>query len=142
MEYNDKVLNLKYQKNKHKTHTAIITEDKVTEIFYMADEYSRKFSKVRQKYSLEDGQNDSKRRRNKPNRMSDAETMVILRPLCGTGEGGGPLQCRKATASLNIERYVQDIKGKLYGDRGYVGKALFEMLFINGIQLITCVRNM
>ena len=42
----------------------MITEDKVIEIFYMADEYSREFSKVR--------------RRNKPNRMSDAEIMVIL----------------------------------------------------------------
>lgn len=27
-------------------------------------------------------------------------------------------------------RYVQDIKGKLCGDRGYIGKALFEMLFM------------
>ena len=56
----------------------MITEDKVIEIFYMADEYSKEFSKVRQKYSLEEGRNDGKRRRNKPNRMSDAEIMVIL----------------------------------------------------------------
>ena len=56
----------------------MITEDKVIEIFYMADEYSREFSKVRQKYSLDEGRNDGKRRRNKPNRMSDAEIMVIL----------------------------------------------------------------
>ncbi len=34
----------------------------------MADEYSREFSKIRQKYSLEDGRNDGKRRRNKLNR--------------------------------------------------------------------------
>ena len=44
----------------------------------MADEYSKEFSKVRQKYSLKDGLNDGKCRRNKPNRMSDAEIMVIL----------------------------------------------------------------
>ena len=37
--------------------------------------------------------------------------------------------------------YVQDIRGKLCGDRGYIGKAIFEMLFINGIQLVTRVRN-
>ena len=43
----------------------MITEDKVTEIFYMADEYSKEFSKVRQKYTLEDGRNDGQRRRNK-----------------------------------------------------------------------------
>lgn len=34
---------------------------------------------------------------------------------------------------LRNERYVQDISGKPYGDRGYIVKALFEMLFINGI---------
>ena len=42
---------------------------------------------------------------------------------------------------LRNERYVQDIRGKLCGDRGYIGKALFELLFINGIQLVTRVRN-
>ena len=42
---------------------------------------------------------------------------------------------------LRNECYVHDIRGKLCGDRGYIGKALFEMLFINGIQLFTRVRN-
>ena len=56
----------------------MIMEDKVIEIFYMTDEYSRKFSKVRKKYSLEDERNDGKRRRNKSNRMSDADIIVIL----------------------------------------------------------------
>ena len=66
MENSGKVLNLKYQKNKHKTLTAMITEDKVIEIFYMADEYNWEFSQVRQKFSLDDGRNDGKRCRNKP----------------------------------------------------------------------------
>ena len=44
----------------------------------MADEYSRNFSKVKQKYSLEDGRNYGKLRRNMPNHMSDAKIMVIL----------------------------------------------------------------
>ena len=56
----------------------MITEDKVIEIFYMADEYSKEFSKVRHKYSLGDGRSDGRRHRNKPNRMNDAEIMVIL----------------------------------------------------------------
>ena len=34
----------------------MITKDKVIEIFNMADECSIEFSKVRQKYSLDDGQ--------------------------------------------------------------------------------------
>ena len=42
-------------KNKHKTLTAMITEDKVIEIFYMANEYSKEFSKVKHKYSLGEG---------------------------------------------------------------------------------------
>ena len=226
----------------------MITEDKVIEIFYMADEYSREFSKVRQKYSLDEGRNDGKRRRNKPNRMSDAEIMVILilfhtggfrcfkhfyleyvsrhmrhlfpvlssysrfvelekevalclalfikDVLLGKCTGisftdstalrvchikrmnshrtfSGLAQKGKTTMGwfygfklhliindrgeilnfmitpgntddrepLRNERYVQDIRGKLCGDRGYIGKALFEMLFINGIQLVTRVRN-
>ena len=202
----------------------MITEDKVIEIFYMADEYSKEFSKVRQKYSLEEGRNDGKRRRNKPNRMSDAEIMVILilfpvlssysrfvelekevalclalfikDVLLGKCTGisftdstalrvchikrmhshrtfSGLAQKGKTTMGwfygfklhliindrgeilnfmitpgntddrepLRNERYVQDIRGKLCGDRGYIGKALFEMLFINGIQLVTRVRN-
>ena len=42
---------------------------------------------------------------------------------------------------LRDRRYLQGIKGKLCGDRGYIGRALFELLFINGIQLVTRVRN-
>lgn len=214
----------------------------------MADEYSKKFTKVRQKYSLEGERNDGRRRRNKPNRMSDAEIMVILilfhtggfrcfkyfyleyvcrhmrhlfpvlssysrfvelekevalclalfikDVLLGKCTGisftdstalrvchikrmhshrtfSGLAQKGKTTMGwfygfklhliindrgeilnfmitpgntddrdpLRNGRYVQDIKGKLCGDRGYIGKALFEMLFINGIQLVTRVRN-
>lgn len=214
----------------------------------MADEYSKKFTKVRQKYSLEGERNDGRRRRNKPNRMSDAEIMVILilfhtggfrcfkyfyleyvcrhmrhlfpvlssysrfvelekevalclalfikDVLLGKCTGisftdstalrvchikrmhshrtfSGLAQKGKTTMGwfygfklhliindrgeilnfmitpgntddrdpLRNESYVQDIKGKLCGDRGYIGKALFEMLFINGIQLVTRVRN-
>lgn len=226
----------------------MISEDKVIEIFYMADEYSKKFTEVRQKYSLEGERNDGRRRRNKPNRMSDAEIMVILilfhtggfrcfkhfyleyvsrhmrhlfpvlssysrfvelekevalclalfikDVLLGKCTGisftdstalrvchikrmhshrtfSGLAQKGKTTMGwfygfklhliindrgeilnfmitpgntddrdpLRNERYVQDIRGKLCGDRGYIGKALFEMLFINGIQLVTRVRN-
>ncbi len=199
-----KSIKLKYQKNKDKTLTAIITEDKVIEIFYMADEYSKEFSKVRQKYSLEEGRNDGKRRRNKPNRMSDAEIMVILIlfhtggfrcfkhfyleyvnrhmrhlfPVLSSYSRFVELEKEVALClalfikdvllgkctgisftdseilnfmitpgntddrdPLRNERYVQDIRGKLCGDRGYIGKALFELLFINGIQLVTRVRN-
>ena len=38
---------------------------------------------------------------------------------------------------------TMDIFGKLFGDKGYISKILSDMLFGNGIQLITAVkRNM
>ena len=36
---------------------------------------------------------------------------------------------------------TENIKGKLYADKGYIGQALFENLFLNGIQLVTKVKN-
>lgn len=38
-------------------------------------------------------------------------------------------------------RFLQNIKGKLCVDKGYIGQALFEKLFLNGIQLVTKVKN-
>lgn len=219
----------------------MITEDKVIEIFYMVDEYSKEFSKVKHKYSLGEGCSDGRRHRNKPNRMSDAEIMVILilfhtggfrcfkhfylgyvcrhmrhlfprvvsysrfvelekevavclclfikdvllgkctgisftdstalrvchikrmhshRTFSGLAQKGrttmgwfygfklhlvindrGEILNFMITPGntddrepLRDSRYLQDIKGKLCRDRGYIGRALFELLFINGIQ--------
>ena len=42
---------------------------------------------------------------------------------------------------LKQEKFLKDIKGKLCADKGYIGQALFENLFLNGIQLITKVKN-
>ena len=42
---------------------------------------------------------------------------------------------------LKKETYLKNIKGKLCADKGYIGQALFENLFLNGIQLITKVKN-
>ena len=36
---------------------------------------------------------------------------------------------------------IKNIKGKLFGDKGYLGKTLFESLFVDGIQLVTKVKN-
>ena len=40
-----------------------------------------------------------------------------------------------------ITAMTKDIFGKLFGDRGYISKALAELLFQDGIQLITKVRK-
>lgn len=42
---------------------------------------------------------------------------------------------------LKDEKFLKKVAGKLFGDKGYVSKNLFENLFINGIQLITGIRN-
>lgn len=42
---------------------------------------------------------------------------------------------------LGYERFMENIKGKLVGDKGYISKKLFERLFVDGIQLITKVRK-
>ena len=53
----------------------MFSEDKVTEIYCMADDFCKEFAKVQEKYMVED---KNHKHRNKPNRMSDAEIMVIL----------------------------------------------------------------
>lgn len=42
---------------------------------------------------------------------------------------------------LKQGRFLENIKGKLCADKGYIGQALFENLFLNGIQLVTKVKN-
>ncbi|MBQ9440193.1 MAG: hypothetical protein IJU35_06365 [Paludibacteraceae bacterium] len=48
-----------------------LDENKVTEIFFILDEFSKDFHKTAKKYSI----GDWKRYRDKPNRLSDAEVM-------------------------------------------------------------------
>lgn len=40
-----------------------------------------------------------------------------------------------------ITHLTEKLFGKLFGDKGYISKALTDMLFGNGIQLITAVRR-
>lgn len=37
--------------------------------------------------------------------------------------------------------FLNNIKGKLCADKGYIDKTLFETLFLNGIQLIAKIKN-
>ena len=55
----------------------MFSEDKVTEIFYLADE-SCKFFDAQQEKSMLESPEDGKKHRRKPNRLSDAEIIVIL----------------------------------------------------------------
>ena len=42
---------------------------------------------------------------------------------------------------LKQERFLDRIFGKLFADKGYIGKELASLLFVDGIQLITHIRN-
>lgn len=42
---------------------------------------------------------------------------------------------------LKQEQFLDKIFGKIYGDKGYIGKDLFEKLFVDGIHLVTKVRK-
>ena len=42
---------------------------------------------------------------------------------------------------LKQGKFLKNIKGKLCADKGYIGQALFENLFLNGIQLVSKVKN-
>lgn len=53
----------------------MFSEAKVTEIYCMADDFCKEFALQQEKYMVEDKKLNH---RNKPNRMNDAEIMVIL----------------------------------------------------------------
>ena len=36
---------------------------------------------------------------------------------------------------------MNELKGNLYADKGYISKALTELLFMDGLHLITNIRN-
>lgn len=42
---------------------------------------------------------------------------------------------------LKNERFIEAIKGRLYGDKGYISKELTNILFVDGLHLITSIRN-
>ena len=53
----------------------MFSESKVTEIYCMADDFCKEFTLQHEKYMIEDNKT---KHLNKPNRMNDAEIMVIL----------------------------------------------------------------
>ena len=58
------------------TIIAMITEDKVTELFGMADDFCKFFDAMMEKYTLK---SDKKRRYHRDSTMSKAEIMLIIR---------------------------------------------------------------
>ena len=54
----------------------MLSEDKVTEIFCLADDFCKIFNETVKKYTLEP--NAGKRHHNKPNKLSNAEIITIM----------------------------------------------------------------
>jgi hypothetical protein len=42
---------------------------------------------------------------------------------------------------LNSESFIKTVFGKLYADRGYISQTLRDILFVDGIHLVTKLRN-
>lgn len=42
---------------------------------------------------------------------------------------------------LRNKNFVNELKGKLYADKGYISKDLTELLFMDGLHLVTNIRN-
>lgn len=42
---------------------------------------------------------------------------------------------------LKNKNFINQLKGKLYADKGYISKDLSELLFMDGLHLITNIRN-
>ena len=95
----------------------MITEDKVTEIFCIADDFCKFYDAMMKRYTLREGK---KRRYHRDSTMSKAEVILIMILFHDSG-----YRCLK----------------HFYLDKGYISKKLLERLFINGIQLITKLRS-
>lgn len=58
---------------------------------------------------------------------------------------GELLACRLTLANVDdrvpVPALVAKVKGKVFGDRGYISQALFDTLFAQGVQLITKLRK-
>lgn len=42
---------------------------------------------------------------------------------------------------LKNQSFIKSLKGKLFADKGYISKALSQILFLDGLHLITSIRN-
>ena len=42
---------------------------------------------------------------------------------------------------LKEERFLDKIYGKLFADKGYIGKELMQLLFVDGVHLITSIKK-
>ncbi len=87
-------------------------ESKVTEIYCMADDFCKEFLSQQKKHMVEDGKTGYS---NKPNRMSDAEIMVILILF-----HSGGFRCFKHCYKEYVCRHLQYLFPRWYPNNRFV----------------------
>lgn len=126
----------------------MIAADKITEIFCAVDEFCKEFDKEIDKKSLMSS--DGKRRRYRKASLSDSEIMTILIVF-----QFGSFRNFKHYYLFFIRQHLKSdfpnavswavlaktLYGKLFADRGYISPRLFDMLFEDGIHLVTGIRT-
>ena len=99
------------------------TKHNPLKIFCIADDFCKVFDAQMAKYTFK------AERKRKYHRESQLLNFMIT---------PGDVDDRKP---LEYKAFVDLIYGKLVGDKGYIGKNLFEKLFVDGIQLITKLKS-
>jgi len=112
----------------------MFTENKITEIYCMADDFCKEFSRQQEKYMLEDGKD---KHRNKPNRINNAEIIVILLLF-----HSGGFRCFKHYYKEYVCKHLNHLFPKLVSYNRFVElekEVLLPLaLFIKKVLLGTC----
>ena len=106
--------------------------NKTVEIYYFVDEFFKEYDAVIKSHSLEKG--SPKKRRSRKFTMSSSEVMTIL--ILFHSSFFRDLKHFYLFVRTHMKKdFHKRIFGKLFGDRGYILKDLFEQLFIDGVHL-------
>jgi hypothetical protein len=93
-----------------------LSDDKIIEIFYLTDEFCQEFDKSISKHFV----------------INDKGEILNFVITPGNTDDREPLKDKK---------FIEKLKGKLYADKGYVSSKLTQILFVDGLHLITHIRN-
>ena len=120
------------------TIIAMITEDKVTELFCMADDFCKFFDAMMEKYTLKSG---TKRRYHRDSTMSKAEIMLIMILFHDSG-----YRCLKHFYLEKVCRHLRHLFPKIVSYNRFVELekevAIPLALFIKKVLLGKCFQKM
>lgn len=116
----------------------MITKDKVIEIFCIIDEFDKNLhSELNKNLSLPSKDASGKYHRNRKGNLCESE---IIHLLCNDSGEVITFCLTGANVDDRDERvwnvFAKVLYGKVFADRGYIKKELFDTLFDQGIQLV------